>query len=223
MSDCEGVISSSPIGSIGSPPPSWVSREIMAGFPQFRLSVTSSNKIDRRGNPFVPRPAHFLASLAIHAGVVFTLFQLSSPERHPARNTDSLLRYEVRMLPKQREVLWLPLRSSLSDVTPETRIGKAPQPQGRQHSPVESVIVNPPGASPGKQLVWRPETPARLETEVPAPNMIAVEGSPPQTFQTSGRGSGNIASATDRPTSHRGNKCLSYTGGGAIRHTGEIG
>lgn len=122
-----------------------------------------------------PRLGSFIVSGALHAAVVVTLFHLPTGIFDDPGATLPR-RYEVAMLPKPKEVLWLPLPDKLPDVSPEERIGNAPEPQGREQSLRESIIVQPPDAPPGRQFVHIPDNPKRLENDVPARNMIAVEG-----------------------------------------------
>jgi hypothetical protein len=123
-------------------------------------------------HPWAPRPLSFLASLALHASAAFGLLLASSAADQPERHG----RYEVQMLPKASDVLWMPVSETLPRISPAKAIGTAPDPQGKERGREESIVVQPPGAAPGRQFIWQPERPAQLVKEVSAPNMVAVEG-----------------------------------------------
>jgi hypothetical protein len=147
----------------------------MAEYIRLRVRPQPGHTTGRPETDWAPRPVAFLISFAAHTALVaifhFPPGILGQPPAPGSRYT-----HEIVMLPSHREVLWLPAQTALPDISPAKHFGEAPQPRARELSRAGSMIVQPPHAPSGRQLIWRPERPSPLETEIPAPNMIAVEG-----------------------------------------------
>jgi hypothetical protein len=86
----------------------------------------------------------------------------------PADRSDSEL-----VVPEDKKIVWYPLQR-LPTITPTERIGTAPVPQAAEKRN-QTFIHDDPEAKPGKQLLWRPDTQKKIEREIPAPNLVAVE------------------------------------------------
>jgi hypothetical protein len=153
---------------------------------RLRAQAPSVGSPNGGGNSFSPGPTGFILSFWIHVGVAIGLFLIPPASPGDSDRGERSKRYDVVMLPKEKGVLWLPVNKTLPDVSPARPIGTASQPQGREKSREESIVVQPPGSVPGNQLIWRPEAPTQIEKSVPAPNMIAVEAAaqkpPPKAF-----------------------------------------
>jgi TonB family protein len=84
--------------------------------------------------------------------------------------------YSQLIAPEEKKIIWYPLRE-LRTITPMQRIGTDPVPQGKEKRK-QAIISDNPDAKPGKQLLWRPDTPKKIERDIPAPNLVAVESPP---------------------------------------------
>src|SRR5271165_5833187 len=84
---------------------------------------------------------------------------------------------DIRLVaPDEKKIIWYPLREAPL-IAPLQRIGTAPVPQGEKKR-VQAIVRDDPEAKAGKQLLWRPDSAKKVEQDIPAPNLIAVEAPP---------------------------------------------
>ena len=116
------------------------------------------------------KPLSLLYSLLLHAGVVTLLFL--PPSLGSQQN--SVYQSIVVQLEKDHKLIYYDFRKELPEVTASNATGKVTTP-GPNALKSKQRIVAAPNEKPGKQLVYIPEPRVRLQTDITAPNLIAIE------------------------------------------------
>jgi Gram-negative bacterial TonB protein C-terminal len=93
-----------------------------------------------------------------------------------------LQHYQVRMLPKaqQNNVIWYDFRASVPEISPTQAFGPSKEPQGEKNLPRPTVIAHSPEASSNKQFIWQPDRPQPIPSDVPVPNVVALQPPAPK-------------------------------------------
>lgn len=120
------------------------------------------------------KPYSFGISVATHILVVLALVQL--PEgalTAPAKRADE----SVIVIPKEK-VYWYPMNRTKPSLTPDPSVPVAAVSSGEIQRATESVVVRQPEAQSRKQMIWQPDTPARVTVDTPLPDMVAIREKP---------------------------------------------
>ncbi|HLK47816.1 MAG TPA: hypothetical protein VKT49_06760 [Bryobacteraceae bacterium] len=117
------------------------------------------------------KPLSLLYSVALHVGVVALLFLPASLGSQPQ---DTPYNSVVVQLEKDHKLVYYDFRKELPEVTASNGTAKltTPSPEALKS---KQTIVTSPREKPGKQLVYIPEPRVKLQTEITAPNLIAIE------------------------------------------------
>jgi len=123
----------------------------------------------------------FSLSLILHAGVIGFVLWIDIAFAPPASP-----RYDVLPIPDKRspdsKIVWYDFRKNLPDVTPDHPFGPSLTPHGEK-DPTQTLVTVSPDASSTRQLIRQPDQPKLLVTDVPAPNLVALQVKlPPKTF-----------------------------------------
>lgn len=123
---------------------------------------------------YTPKPTSFAFSVLIHAAIVAVLWTFGSiisfsPAKRPI--------YDAEIRPHESKIIWYRFKRGLPEVKPVERVGTSPQPQGRIKSP-DTIIAVPKTPTKSKQFILH-DSPAPIEQEVKAPNLLAVSTPPP--------------------------------------------
>lgn len=115
------------------------------------------------------KPLALAYSVALHGLLVALAFLPSSGVEQ-----DSVYRAAVIELEKDHKLIYYDFRKELPEVSPADATGKRTTP-GPDALKSKQTIVTNPNEKPGKQLVYIPEPRVKLEAELQAPNLIAIE------------------------------------------------
>ncbi|HJT89235.1 MAG TPA: hypothetical protein VJ732_15310 [Bryobacteraceae bacterium] len=131
------------------------------------------------------KPLALLCSAAIHGGLIALAFLPSAANRDPA----SLYQSVIVPLAKEHKVIYYDFRQELPAVSPTNPSRPTTTVSAEARKSAQTILTAPREKS-GTQLVWIPQPRVRLRTEVPAPNLIAIEQTvavpprpEPKTFQ----------------------------------------
>jgi hypothetical protein len=108
-------------------------------------------------------------SLVLHGGLIGILFFLP-PGIFPS-DPPSAYQSIVVPLEKEHKVIWYRFEKELPAISPPAPA----QTPGRTEEKANQRIVTDPSANPGKQLVWVPAPRLKLENDLTAPNVVALQ------------------------------------------------
>ena len=117
-----------------------------------------------------PRPAPFTCSLLAHAAVLcWVIFGPSTSRERPK----SL--YEQVIAPNEKKLVWYSFNDKLPEVSPAARHAPSRPPRAEIKLRDQTIVATAPAAKPAKQMIWGPVPRVRLEQDLRAPNLIAVQ------------------------------------------------
>lgn len=116
------------------------------------------------------KPLALVYSLALHVGVIALLFlpmSLGSESNSPYHSV-------VVQLEKDHKLIYYDFRKELPEVSASNPTGQLTTPSPDAPKSKQTIVAQPK-ENPGKQLVYVPEPRVKLQTELTAPNLIAIE------------------------------------------------
>jgi hypothetical protein len=128
----------------------------------------------RDGSPRNPpwrtghKPLALAYSVALHVFLVALAFLPA-----PGIESDSVYRAAVVELEKDHKLIYYDFRKELPEVSPTDATAKRTTPGPDALKSKQQIVANP-NEKPGKQLVYIPEPRVKLQSELQAPNLIAI-------------------------------------------------
>jgi hypothetical protein len=116
------------------------------------------------------KPLALVYSLALHVAVV-TLLVLP---RSLGSESNSVYHSVVVQLEKDHKLIYYDFRKELPEVSALNPTGERTTPSPDAPKSKQSIVAQP-DEKPGKQLVYLPEPRVKLQTDLTAPNLIAIE------------------------------------------------
>ena len=116
------------------------------------------------------KPLALVYSLAVHAGVVALLFLPASL----GSESNSAYKSVVVQLEKDHKLIYYDFRKELPQVSASNPTGKLTTPSPDAPKSKQTIVAQPK-ENPGKQLVYLPEPRVKLQNDLTAPNLIAIE------------------------------------------------
>jgi hypothetical protein len=115
------------------------------------------------------KPLALVYSLALHVGVVALLFLPASlgSESNPYHSV-------VVQLEKDHKLIYYDFRKELPEVSASNQTAQTTTPSPDALKSKQRIVAQPK-ENPGKQLVYLPEPRAKLQADLSAPNLIAIE------------------------------------------------
>ena len=115
----------------------------------------------------------FVFSLLLHAAVVGAILLL--PRADPQRAEEA--EYERYIVPQREHIIWYPL-IRIPVISPPEKTAATVDPRGEVKR-AETLLRDSPTSETGKQIILRPNSPTVLHKDVPAPNVVALQGNTP--------------------------------------------
>jgi hypothetical protein len=132
-------------------------------------------RIGKDGSTSVPyrtghKPLALLYSLALHGGVVALLFLPVSF----GSSTETVYNSVVVQLEKDHKLIYYDFHKELPEVSAANPTARVTTPSPDALKSKQTIVIAPKD-KPGKQLVYLPEPRVKLQTDLTAPNLIAIE------------------------------------------------
>jgi hypothetical protein len=100
----------------------------------------------------------------------------------PSDDAEPQTKYKVLMLPKedpqQSKIIFYDVRNAVPDVTPARPIGSDKTELGTNDHSGRTLIAQSPNPLSKKQFILEPDHPETIPTDVPTPNLVALQAPP---------------------------------------------